>query len=132
MRIEDLDRVREGAEVRQLADLRAIGIGWDGETGSQSERRPIYGPAIARSLDSGEVYECCCSRKEIHEALGSAPSAGSRSGNLPHPDQIRTRDPSRRTPCCRAASRRQRRATVADVVYGDITGAAGDIVLVRR
>src|SRR5688572_22532773 len=30
VRVEDLDRVRPGAEERQLADLAAIGLDWDG------------------------------------------------------------------------------------------------------
>lgn len=32
LRIEDLDRVRPGAQESQLRDLRAIGIDWDGRS----------------------------------------------------------------------------------------------------
>src|SRR5438477_6251137 len=48
MRMEDLDtaRVRPGAEERQLADLRAIGIDWDGPVVRQSERLALYAAAI--------------------------------------------------------------------------------------
>src|SRR3954453_8058852 len=47
MRMEDLDtgRVRPGAEERQLADLRALGIDWDGPVVRQSERS-LYADAI--------------------------------------------------------------------------------------
>ena len=38
LRMEDLDRVRPGAEARQLADLAAIGLDWDGPVVHQSER----------------------------------------------------------------------------------------------
>ena len=38
LRIEDLDRVRPGSEERQLDDLRAIGIDWDGPLVRQSDR----------------------------------------------------------------------------------------------
>ncbi|MGZ5388766.1 MAG: glutamate--tRNA ligase family protein, partial [Aeromicrobium sp.] len=68
MRIEDLDRVRPGAEERQLADLRAIGIDWDGPIVRQSGRAELYADAVARLRADGLVYECYCSRKEIHEA----------------------------------------------------------------
>jgi glutamyl-tRNA synthetase len=70
MRVEDLDsgRVREGIEERQLADLRAIGVDWDGPVVRQSERTELYADALER-LDT---YPCWCSRAEIREAA-SAP-----------------------------------------------------------
>ncbi|MEA2431970.1 MAG: glutamyl-tRNA synthetase [Thermoleophilaceae bacterium] len=70
MRMEDLDtgRVRQGAEERQLSDLAAIGIDWDGPVVRQSERLELYAEAIER-LDT---YPCFCSRAEIREAA-SAP-----------------------------------------------------------
>jgi glutamyl-tRNA synthetase len=70
MRMEDLDtgRVRPGAAERQLADLRAIGIDWDGPVVRQSERLDLYAAALGR-LDT---YPCFCTRAEIREAA-SAP-----------------------------------------------------------
>jgi glutamyl-tRNA synthetase len=70
MRMEDLDtgRVRPGAEERQLADLAAIGIDWDGPVVRQSERLELYADALER-LDT---YPCFCTRAEIREAA-SAP-----------------------------------------------------------
>ena len=38
IRIEDLDRVRAGAEHRQLEDLAALGLAWDTEVVHQSGR----------------------------------------------------------------------------------------------
>ncbi|WP_037183213.1 tRNA glutamyl-Q(34) synthetase GluQRS [Rhodococcoides fascians] len=74
MRVEDLDRVREGAEARQLADLRAIGLDWDGAVVRQSERTALYDDAIAHLTAAGMTYECFCTRREIQEAA-SAPHA---------------------------------------------------------
>src|SRR3954470_7847676 len=50
LRIEDLDRgrVRPGIEERQLADLEAIGVDWDGPPVRQSERLELYEEAIGR------------------------------------------------------------------------------------
>ena len=69
VRMEDLDRgrVRPGVEERQLADLRALGIDWDGPVVRQSERS-LYADAI-EALDT---YPCFCTRAEIREAA-SAP-----------------------------------------------------------
>lgn len=74
MRVEDLDRVRAGAEARQLADLSAIGLDWDGPVVRQSERTALYDDAIARLTAASLTYECFCTRREILEAA-SAPHA---------------------------------------------------------
>ncbi|MEO7078081.1 MAG: glutamate--tRNA ligase family protein, partial [Rhodococcus sp. (in: high G+C Gram-positive bacteria)] len=74
MRMEDLDRVRSGAEERQLADLHAIGLDWDGTVVRQSQRTALYEDAITRLQESGRTYECFCTRREILEAA-SAPHA---------------------------------------------------------
>jgi glutamyl-tRNA synthetase len=70
MRVEDLDRgrVRPGVEERQLADLRALGIDWDGPVVRQSERLALYEAA----LEQLDTYPCFCTRAEIREAA-SAP-----------------------------------------------------------
>jgi glutamyl-tRNA synthetase len=70
VRVEDLDRGRSRPEheAGQLADLRAIGLDWDGEVVRQSERFARYDAAIA-GLDT---YPCYCTRAEIREAA-SAP-----------------------------------------------------------
>ena len=85
VRIEDLDRPRQvaGAEARQLADLRWLGLDWDegpdkgGPAGPyrQSERAPAYAAALEALRARGLVYPCDCSRSEI-AALVSAPHRG--------------------------------------------------------
>ncbi|MBF6268832.1 tRNA glutamyl-Q(34) synthetase GluQRS [Nocardia farcinica] len=68
LRVEDLDRVRPGAQQRQLADLRAIGLDWDGPVVCQSQRRTRYEAAITRLREAGLAYECYCTRREIQQA----------------------------------------------------------------
>ncbi len=42
LRIEDIDRVRSGSAQRQIDELKALGIDWDGEVLIQSSR--AHGP----------------------------------------------------------------------------------------
>jgi glutamyl-tRNA synthetase len=74
MRVEDLDsgRVRREFEASQLADLRAIGIDWDGAIVRQSERQDLYAQALARLDADGLLYRCWCTRAEIREAASAA------------------------------------------------------------
>ncbi|MDO5676904.1 MAG: tRNA glutamyl-Q(34) synthetase GluQRS [Propionibacteriaceae bacterium] len=78
MRVEDLDadrvRAADGVEARNLADLAALGLHWDGEVVRQSERLNLYRDAVA----SLPTYECFCTRREIAEAA-SAPHDGYRA-----------------------------------------------------
>ena len=79
LRIEDLDRVRAGAEAQQLRELETIGLTWDAEPVRQSERTDLYEHALALLRERGLVYECFCSRKDIAEATSA-----------PHPTQSPT------------------------------------------
>lgn len=82
MRIEDLDgaRARPELETRLLEDLRWLGLDWDegperpGPYGPyrQSERIEHYERAFERLRESGSIYPCTCSRKEIADSV-SAP-----------------------------------------------------------
>jgi glutamyl-tRNA synthetase len=80
MRVEDLDRgrVRPGVEERQLADLVAVGVDWDGPVVRQSARLALYADALER-LDT---YPCFCTRAEIREAA-SAPHGALAEGAYP-------------------------------------------------
>ncbi|MBE2315460.1 tRNA glutamyl-Q(34) synthetase GluQRS [Solirubrobacter sp. CPCC 204708] len=70
VRVEDLDvgRVRPGFAERQLSDLAALGLDWDGEVVSQSARGDLYSAA----LSALPVYECFCTRAEIASAASAA------------------------------------------------------------
>ena len=84
VRMEDLDpqRVKPGVEERQLADMRAIGLDWEGPVVRQSERHALYDAAIERLRREGRVYHCYCSRAEIREAA-SAPQGMPAEGAYP-------------------------------------------------
>ncbi|NNE74754.1 MAG: tRNA glutamyl-Q(34) synthetase GluQRS [Acidimicrobiales bacterium] len=77
MRMEDLDRdaVRPEYYRRQLEDLAALGLDWDGPVVRQSDRHQRYDDAIDQLERQGAVYPCYCSRREIREAA-SAPHHG--------------------------------------------------------
>jgi glutamyl-tRNA synthetase len=84
VRMEDLDqgRVQTGSAERQLRDLRAIGLDWDGEVVFQSNRHHAYEAALDRLVASGHVYECFCTRAEIR-AAASAPHGPLPEGAYP-------------------------------------------------
>lgn len=132
IRIEDLDRVRPGAEQRQVADLRAIGLDWEGTAVRQSERLGLYEAAIARLRQEDRVYECFCTRREILEAP-TAPHhpPGAYPGTCR--DLTEAERVQRRTE--RPAALRLRADvatfTVEDEIHGTYAGAVDDFVLRR-
>jgi glutamyl-tRNA synthetase len=84
VRMEDLDqgRVQTGSAERQLHDLGAIGLDWDGEVVFQSNRHHAYEAALEHLLAGGHVYECFCTRAEIRAAV-SAPHGPLPEGAYP-------------------------------------------------
>jgi glutamyl-tRNA synthetase len=74
MRIEDLDRPRviAGAADRICRDHEWLGLDWDEGPVFQSSRNQAYERALRRLDESGLIYPCTCSRKEIAE-IASAP-----------------------------------------------------------
>lgn len=137
LRIEDLDRVRPGAAERQLADLAAIGLTWDGPAVLQSERAEAHAAAIADLSARGLVYECYCTRREILEAP-SAPHAppGAYPGTCRDLDEAAREEGRarmrelRREPALRLRSE-VRTWQVHDLFAGDVTGDVDDLVLRR-
>ena len=134
LRIEDLDTVRVAAagEVarRQVADLLALGIDFDGEVVRQSDRLEAYSAAVAE-LDT---YPCYCTRREIAEAA-SAPHG---DGYRPYPGTCLRLSARRRAEL--AATRRPALrvraeaaiSTVHDLWAGTMDGVVDDFVLVRN
>jgi glutamyl-tRNA synthetase len=135
LRIEDLDTARVAAAAgvarRQLADLAALGLDFDGEPLWQSARGGAYAAALARL--GPLVYECYCTRREIAEAA-VAPHGGHR----PYPGTCRELDDAERARrralrppalrvCAGAATE-----TVHDLWAGDVSGVVDDFVLVRN
>ena len=72
LRIEDIDRARAGSADRQIADLEAIGIDWDGDPLVQTTRANAHEAALEDLAARGLLFECYCSRRDIREAA-SAP-----------------------------------------------------------
>jgi glutamyl-tRNA synthetase len=74
LRIEDIDspRVNRGAADEACADLRWLGLDWDGEPVVQSQRLSCYESALRRLRELELVYPCTCSRAGVVHAA-SAP-----------------------------------------------------------
>lgn len=133
LRVEDLDRVAAGSEERQLADLAALGLEFDGPILRQSDRRNAYSAAIETLRARDAVYECFCTRREIQQAA-SAPHApeGAYPGTCR--DLTDTERQARRDEGRRAALRLRsevRTYTVTDVLHGAVSGVVDDLVLQR-
>jgi glutamyl-tRNA synthetase len=138
VRIEDLDpgRSRREYEGRQLADLAAIGLDWDGPVVRQSERRELHREALARLQAEDRVYPCWCTRAEIREAASAA------HGPLPegaYPGTCRRltaaqraeREGSGRPPALRLDAQGERIA-FDDRLHGRVEGVVDDLVLWRN
>lgn len=134
VRVEDLDRarVRAAGDIagRQLRDLEALGLDWDGPVLRQSQRRDVYAQMIDR-LDS---YPCFCSRREIAEASTAPNSTDWR----PYPGTCRDLSAAERRVRAsgrRPATRLRSRVcawTVTDLARGRETRMVDDTVLLRN
>jgi glutamyl-tRNA synthetase len=99
IRVEDTDVLRniEGAEARQLEDLRWLGLDWNegpdigGDRGPyrQSERRDGYDDARDRLLASGHAYWAFDTPEELDELRKRATQA-KRTFRYPRPDPLPT------------------------------------------
>ena len=140
LRMEDLDRHQSNRrhETNQRRDLAAIGLDWDGEVVRQSERFELYERAIAELSESGLVYECYCTRREIREEIAAASQAphgppGAYPGTcrrLTDVERARRRAEGR-PPALRLRSDGRTIAFV-DRVLGPQEGGVDDVVLRRN
>jgi len=71
LRIEDIDGSRSRPEFVDaiLADLKWLGLAWDGDVIFQSRRIASYRAALEKLRLAGLVYRCVCTRSEIADAL---------------------------------------------------------------
>jgi glutamyl-Q tRNA(Asp) synthetase len=78
LRMEDLDPPREvpGAADDILRTLEEFGLHWDGEVVYQSRRHEAYRAALDQLEQSGLVYPCGCSRKEIQSSARVTETGG--------------------------------------------------------
>jgi glutamyl-tRNA synthetase len=138
VRVEDLDRsrVRPGIEEAQLADLRAVGLDWDGPVVRQSERMGLYEDAVERLDAEGLLYPCYCTRKEIRAAV-SAPHGIPAADRYPGTCRRLTRaeraerEASGRAPALRVRAEGTR-VSFEDRVLGYQEGETDDFVVRRN
>ena len=68
--MEDIDepRCQQTHADSILRTLEACGFEWDGEVVYQSRRKPFYQHALQRLAETGQVYPCACTRKEVADS----------------------------------------------------------------
>ncbi len=141
VRMEDLDLVTSSTEhaARQLADLAAIGLDWDGDVVVQSGRFDRYRAAISRLAAAGRVYPCYCTRREIRaeiEAAAQAPHVHLPDGAYPGTCRDLTdaeraaRERDGRRPALRLRTDGEV-IELVDAIGGPYAGAVDDVVLAR-
>lgn len=138
VRVEDLDRsrVRPGVEAAQLADLRALGLDWDGPVVRQSDRLELYEAAISDLDADGRLYPCYCTRAEIRAAV-SAPHGISRDDRYPGTCRDLTateraeREATGRTPALRVRAE-EARVAFEDRLLGRLEDVVDDFVVRRN
>ena len=137
VRVEDLDRAaaREHHVRAHLADLKALGLDWDGEVVRQSHRFDRYEAALDRLAADGLLYPCYCSRREVLAAV-SAPHGPQPGGAYPGtcrdltPRDRAAREAGGRRPAWRVRAGGQR-VEVVDRLHGGFDAVVDDFV-VRR
>ncbi|MFW0797112.1 tRNA glutamyl-Q(34) synthetase GluQRS [Gordonia sp. CPCC 205515] len=134
IRMENLDRTAEGSDRRQLRDLAALGLDWDGEVVYQTDRLAVYQRVIDTLRDEGRTFECYCTRREILEAP-SAPHApqGAYPGTCRDltDTQRAERRAAGRPPAIRIRAD-VTEFTVTDLLHGEYTGMVDDFVVQRN
>jgi glutamyl-tRNA synthetase len=137
LRIEDLDRARSKPEheAQQIADLKAIGLDWDGEVVRQSERTGLYRKALERLESEGRVYPCWCTRAEIR-AAAEAPHGPLPEGFYPGTcrdltDAERAERERSGQPAALRLDAQAEEITFHDLLHGETGGVVDDFVLWR-
>ncbi len=93
LRLEDIDRVRcrEAFAQAILADLRWLGLDWDGDVLRQSNRFALYRAALDALAARRLLYPCFCSRAEIaREVARSTTAPHGPDGGALYPGTCRT------------------------------------------
>ncbi|GAB3216735.1 tRNA glutamyl-Q(34) synthetase GluQRS [Mycolicibacterium hippocampi] len=135
MRVEDLDdRTHTDIADRQLADLAALGLTWDGPATRQTEHPDRYDVVVDTLRRRGLLFECYCTRKDIAQAP-RAPHApeGAYPGtcrDLTDAERHTRRRQTGRPPALRLRTDTGE-FTVHDLLHGDYTGAVDDFVIRR-
>lgn len=92
LRMEDVDTPRTvaGAADAIMAQLKALGLHWDGGVMWQSQRNGAYQAAFDALAARGLVYGCGCTRREIADSALRGPAAApGADGERPYPGTCR-------------------------------------------
>jgi glutamyl-Q tRNA(Asp) synthetase len=147
LRIEDIDqgRVRPEFDAAIFEDLAWLGIEWETPVRRQSAHMPEYAAALQHLIDRELVYRCFRTRREVAEAIASAPHA--ESGDVfrgealpPHEEQAKL---DAGEPFAWRLSLKKARSALGPayfaLVFEDETGAVraeperhGDVILARK
>ena len=75
LRIEDIDATRARPRFEQAIyeDLAWLGLEWETPVRRQSDHMADYRAAIGRLMDQGLLYRCFRTRREVLDAIASAP-----------------------------------------------------------
>ena len=147
LRVEDIDQGRARAEFDAaiLEDLAWLGIRWEGPVRRQSEHMAEYEQALQSLIERQLAYRCFRTRREIAEAIASAPHGESGEvylgGALPPDEEKAKLDAGE--PFAWRLSLKKARATLGPayfaLVFQDETGRVraepeklGDVVLARK
>ena len=108
VRIEDIDirRRRREYETAMLADLRWLGLAWDGEVRRQSDHFADYGRVMDRLDARGLVYPCFCTRADI-----------AASTTAPHPTTMGPDGPLYPGTCRHLSNEERRRRIAAGIEH---------------
>lgn len=89
--MEDIDgaRCRRDFEAGICADLRWLGLEWDGPVLRQSEQLPRYRAALPGLEARGLIYPCFCTRGAIAAELARMPAAPQGDDPPPYPGTCR-------------------------------------------
>ena len=145
LRIEDIDirRCRREFESAIEADLKWLGLAWDGPVRRQSEHFADYGKVLDELDRRGLIYPCFCTRADI-AAAGSAPQGPDGPlypGTCRHlsPQERRDRIAAGREFClrleCARAAHEAGPYHFHDEGQGRVTGDPrlfGDVVIARK
>lgn len=84
LRIEDIDSERSRPQFVEaiMADLRWLGLAWDGDVIFQSDRWESYAGAVERLKAMNLLYRCFCTRTSIRQAQEAGSQAEGPDGPI--------------------------------------------------
>ena len=144
IRIDDIDgsRSREEFIGASLADLKWLGIDWDGDPKRQSDRLDAYAAALDDLRTRGLVYPCFCTRADIAASLSAphGPSGAVYPGTCRHLTQGERERRMASEPHCWRLDMARAVAETGELAWEEMgqglriadPWAHGDIVLARK